>query len=78
MESREDGDYVVLNSRQEIELLAKRSLELLIEKSNGEMRLSRFLERYLMFYEDHPDLVRLKHELYPAILVCRTKLGFLT
>lgn len=70
VEQRSDANnYIVMNIRTDVELLAKQSLELLMEKSDGEMKLSQFMTTYQMQFSRYADLVSLKHELYPAILV---------
>ena len=60
---------IVMNDRTGLECLARRCFELLFERSDGEMRLSRFIERFTSLYDDCPDLVAMRHELSPAIMV---------
>lgn len=70
-----DASVIVMNDRSSIELLTRQCTELLFEKSNGEMKLSQFLERYTMLYDDCPNLLTIRHELSPAIIVCNISIS---
>lgn len=70
MENQDGVPVIAMNIRLELECLARRCLELLISRSNGEMRLSKFMERFNTHFDDHANLVEVKHSLFPAIIVC--------
>ena len=69
VENHDGAAVIVMNNRLELECLARRCLELLISRSNGEMRLSKFMERFNTHFDDHANLVEVKHSLFPAIIV---------
>jgi len=62
-------DTIVLLDKEKDELAARRCLELLMNKSNGCLKIARFTEMHIAYYSEAPDWNVIKHSLSPAIMV---------
>ena len=69
VENHHGNQIIHLKDRSAVESLAVKSLQFLMRECNGEMRLSKFMDRFRRGFGFEVDLVSLKHNLYPAIQV---------